>query len=64
MGNRNGRCWKEPTSGRKGMPRLNLRKGSRLGVTTEMEGQTGRAAQSLMESQLSRTMQSPGVPAL
>lgn len=45
VGNRHGRCWKEPTSGRKGVPRLNLRKGPRLGVTTEMEGPTGELHQ-------------------
>lgn len=52
MGNRNGRCWKESTSGRKGVPRL--------GVPTDKEGQTGRAVLSLMESQWS---QSSGVSA-
>lgn len=35
------------------MPRLNLRKGPRLGIPTEMEGQTGGAVLSLMESQRS-----------
>lgn len=35
------------------VPRLNLRKGPRLGIPTEMEGQTGGAVLSLMESQRS-----------